>query len=508
MLRTHYKCLGSALTAVPGGVGARGVSSTASVLGSNKDWLAMKREHKARRDAEWRRRSRANPFRHNTGVGRKLKSLGVDPDDPAVETFSPMGPAMEDAAQMDELYDLTSKSNGAMGGGGPNVDPRMLPYILTKKRYVPDKEDPDLLTWLEKETIKHLHKVDPVEFSVERLAQGFPATERTLAKLVKSKYKIPPAKLRDHDRTVHENWRLLAKGELEITDALEKHLEDQGGTDGRMKGELPFHLEEEVIQNYVKSFEMPRVEPGRFGNIIVDYNRKVRAIEEQRRLEAAGPKGLKPGQRKDEVIVADNVPAADMFSDRSFDPQLNVPSAHRDTALIRSAVDLGRERRMTMDNFRRKFLRSVSRAKELVDASALAGSARESQRATFMQWLAKEKKKDSMVTAPKKLSADHVLEEEAGSADVFQVQKYQTDSPPPHMQSKSAWRGTNEATNAETTKDTTDDSAYFGEDTINIPSAKYRENAIYRKGDSFYNHRGKLLYRVPGETEYSAGRKT
>ena len=41
---------------------------------------------------------------------------------------------------------------------------------LIQKSVFPRPHNPNLLTWIEKETIKYLHKLDPVEWSVDRLA--------------------------------------------------------------------------------------------------------------------------------------------------------------------------------------------------------------------------------------------------------------------------------------------------------------------------------------------------
>ena len=43
---------------------------------------------------------------------------------------------------------------------------------MVNKLLEPEFKDPPLLTWLEQQTIKHLHKQDPVEYSVMRLSEG------------------------------------------------------------------------------------------------------------------------------------------------------------------------------------------------------------------------------------------------------------------------------------------------------------------------------------------------
>ena len=54
-----------------------------------------------RRDAKWRRRRDSNPFKGNVGVARKMKGLGIDPDDPAVDALaSNLDPGLDAASQV------------------------------------------------------------------------------------------------------------------------------------------------------------------------------------------------------------------------------------------------------------------------------------------------------------------------------------------------------------------------------------------------------------------------
>ena len=45
------------------------------------------------------------------------------------------------------------------------------------------KPEPNLLTWMEKELIKYLHKQDSSEWTVTRLSESFPATEDVIRKV-------------------------------------------------------------------------------------------------------------------------------------------------------------------------------------------------------------------------------------------------------------------------------------------------------------------------------------
>jgi hypothetical protein len=454
----------------------RPLSSSSAHPGSNKDWLAMKRENKERRDREWRKRRDANPFKENTGVGRKMKQIGIDPDDPNVETFRGMGSAMDPAAAMEELYDMTEKSEREFYPARKQYlanrpDPERMAYIMTKKRYFPDRKEPELLTWMEKQMMRHLNMSDPVTWSKETLAESFPATEKVVANVLRDGYVMPPLKVREHDEKVEKNWKLLANGELEVGAELKVHLQLGGGSGGGgidrlMSSERRFQVEQKVIDHYEKSLQMPRIKPGAFGNIIVDYNKKVKAKREAQGLVVAG--------RKDVALVSDHMASAELFSKRSFDPNINVASPSRDTAFLQSRVDLSTERKMTMDKFRNKYLRNISTAKKLVPQQESEG--RPDQRTKFLEWLVEERKKDKRVTTPMLMSAEDV-EKEDEPGDIFTMSRFKTDKFVKN-----------------------EDDVADAEANIVIPAEKYKRGSVFRKGNAFYSDQGELLYRVPTET--------
>ena len=73
-------------------------------------------------------------------------------------------------------------------------------------------------------------------------------------------------------------------------------------------------MEREVLVNYAKSLEMPRIQPGQFGSIVADYNKKVAA------------KGQKEGAMVDTMeakvdLVGEKMASRDLFSEGSFDSQ-------------------------------------------------------------------------------------------------------------------------------------------------------------------------------------------
>lgn len=84
----------------------------------------------------------------------------------------------------------------------------------------------NLLTYAEKEQIRHLHDSDREEWTEEKLAESFPATEETIRKIIKAKWLLRDSKrIEQHDVKVQENWNALKDNKVpEIGEELRLHL--------------------------------------------------------------------------------------------------------------------------------------------------------------------------------------------------------------------------------------------------------------------------------------------
>lgn len=73
------------------------------------------------------------------------------------------------------------------------------------------KIEPNLLTFCAKEQVCFLHKLNPHDWSVERLANCFPASERQIAQLIKRADRLPPtaAAIKSEDEAVARRWKAL-----------------------------------------------------------------------------------------------------------------------------------------------------------------------------------------------------------------------------------------------------------------------------------------------------------
>lgn len=54
-----------------------------------------------------------------------------------------------------------------------------LKYYIVRERYFKEKF-PNFLTWHDKEQIRHLYRTNPQEWTIERLAEGFPASPEVI----------------------------------------------------------------------------------------------------------------------------------------------------------------------------------------------------------------------------------------------------------------------------------------------------------------------------------------
>lgn len=84
----------------------------------------------------------------------------------------------------------------------------------------------NFLTHSEKDQIRHLHNSDREEYTIEKLAASFPATEEIIYKIIKAKWQFrDAAQVHKHDQKVQENWNALKEGTVPgIDEKLRKHL--------------------------------------------------------------------------------------------------------------------------------------------------------------------------------------------------------------------------------------------------------------------------------------------
>lgn len=98
-----------------------------------------------------------------------------------------------------------------------------LRHHIVKEKYF-KQNMPNLLTWSEKEQIRHLASTEPDEWTPEKIAESFPVTVPVVKKLLKYPWKpATEERIARHDASVMRNWKELTQGSLDIKQDIRQH---------------------------------------------------------------------------------------------------------------------------------------------------------------------------------------------------------------------------------------------------------------------------------------------
>ncbi|XP_057320560.1 uncharacterized protein LOC130664594 [Microplitis mediator] len=136
-------------------------------------------------------------------------------------------------------------------------------------------ENPNFITWAERDQIKSLHKKDSIEWTPDRLSQSFPALPETIYKLLKSKWTPKSVEVvAKYDQKIIENWAQFKAGNLNVEPRLAAHLENFKGR------KIQVTDLKEIAEKFVKP---PRVFPTPkskvFTSIVQNYIEQTKAGE-------------------------------------------------------------------------------------------------------------------------------------------------------------------------------------------------------------------------------------
>ncbi|XP_028158179.1 uncharacterized protein LOC114351240 [Ostrinia furnacalis] len=152
----------------------------------------------------------------NPGLSRRIKAfkedgLKIEDDDP--EEFIERSDS--DFKNVGEAYN--EHMNETL------IGKYELRHQIVKDKYFKENM-PNLLTWSEKEQIRHLANTEPDEWTPERLAESFPVTASTVKKILKYPWKpATEERIARHDASVMRNWRELKEGSLSISEEIRQH---------------------------------------------------------------------------------------------------------------------------------------------------------------------------------------------------------------------------------------------------------------------------------------------
>merc|ERR1712179_536259 len=161
-----------------------------------------------------------------------------------------------------------------------------------------------------------------------------------------------------------------------------------------------------------------------------------------------------------------------LFGDNTIPgtPLENEVSVYTDTALLASNIDLSREKRMDIVNFRNKYLRKGLTKEETDNPNPF--------REKYLEWVKKEEEK-------RKYTSEKVQKYEAAERDEVDVKISETGKTfvfDPESGYKQPYITPNNP------------------DTIVIPEEMKNKYKFFQLGDSIYDLHGDFLYRIPGLT--------
>jgi len=322
-----------------------------------------------------------NPFARNRGMAGALKNLGVDRDNPDLE-YSNFDWNIDES--LENLRDNTKEVRKLFKADEEEIKMKAKRKMVMKNMFGKEKSAPALLTWMEKEMIRYLHKKDPLEWNHQRLSESFPATTEIIHKVLRSNTLMQKDRVEHYNSTVVGNWKLLSKGKLELDETYEKHLKNwASNSQGKLLGESERQLaEQEIMLQVEDKSSKPRVPlptvAGEFGSIIRSYNKKLE--EKQHKVESLV---------REELIDMEH-----MFGENSI-PGTPLPeqvSQYTDTALLVTNIDLSKEKRMDVEKFRSTFLKSS------LPKPSYEGNKDNEFRQKYMEWIKKHEEKSKYVS--------------------------------------------------------------------------------------------------------------
>lgn len=330
--------------------------------------------------------------------------------------------------------------------------------FVYKSKYFKSKKSPNLLTWAEKEQIRNLHKKSPDEWTAEKLAECFPATEDIIIKVMTAKWTPPDLKsVEQHDKSVRRNWDLFKANKLAGLDPeLSEHLRKFSNRSFDSSKNAYIQTANDQIQ-----FKFPVPKSTEFSRIITSLeetlatrDRKAISNEAKLQIEASEAKIQKEKieyEKKQQRII----PAR-------FNKQLILHDR-----LNKQIVEDDVENHLGVD---------MGKTKSLIGDDILTNNNQVSN--------AQNPAKISIENKPDTVSHDESSSEtiNLSPADVepfMKIQKYKSKE-------VSLTKGTEEA------------KSIGVNEYIRIPDRLRKRGSIYKLYDCFYDHRGRFLYRVPG----------
>lgn len=340
--------------------------------------------------------------------------------------------------------------------------------FTVKNKYFKAEKQPNLLTWAEKEQIRYLHKEQPDEWTIEKLAESFPATEETIVKIINAKWTPANMKrIQKHDESVKQSWQLFKTNNLPDLDPnLRQHLQKFSNRNFDSVANAYVQTDNEQIK-----FKFPTPKSKEFSSIITSckaYYEKPKsildsgtgALENKSSIEATIEKASIEGNEDSvkEKTIASKLPKKLQRKNMTFEElRQNLPKASFSSAQeeMHLSVSSSTQQKPSFDNNSNSD--EIAPAKQITLSPPVPKS---------MSNIDKNEKQTINLTL-----ADIQVDRK--------IQKYETKS-------VAVKNMKNDANLLEI------------REKIVIPTKLYKKGAKYKLYDCFYDDRGSFLFRVPG----------
>ncbi|KAG8197189.1 hypothetical protein JTE90_011347 [Oedothorax gibbosus] len=346
---------------------------------------------------------------------------------------------------------------------------------IIKRKYFKTEIESTLLTNAAKNQIRHLHRIDPVQWNPENLSQSFPVTINGVKKLLKSNFVLrSPERIRQHDAEVAERWACLkSRTPSPLISPYTRRMWDE---------------EKIMKENYNGDPNLPNVPPesgkvvihqeekevGEFSSIIQQY------IEYKKSKES----GLVSESTSDELIISDGLKHSGKDRKKSLN-LLRSSKYHMDDETDDTDYITNTFRPFSKNNYRQNSEEMIhSQFKENLKEEV--SNSKHKPDGRYVQWMQDQtEEKENLRMPPKPVDSKKVFSK---------IPKFKRDQTIElkEDQSKNVYYY--------------DDKMGYQHPTgkpvqskIRLPNKLRKEGAVYKVGRAVYDEDGELLYKVPGK---------
>jgi len=334
-------------------------------------------------------------------------------------------------------------------------------FKIIERKYFKPPSEPCLLTWAAKEQLRYLHETDEATWTPEKLAESFPISISGVKKLLKNNFCMSTeAQIENHDKAVYDRWKWLRSVGGPILAAINSKflLGKFDIENAKCNKSLPLPSNEWQAQHQPKSIDRTMRSDelvGEFESLITEYRALCR--------------------KKDCNYDEPCMDATDQTDIALSEPFITNKMARRQVTFTEFK-----------DNMQRHLL-----SKSIDDPEPYQ---------KFKAWF-----KDNDVKEISNVTSKVEFEDKMSDLFEGKIQKFK-DVPPLDIK----WDVHRNVKNSDGKEGYMYDSnrgyqrpygRYEDSDRIEIPADVWKEGAIYRDGDRYYDDHGQLLYRVPFSIE-------